>query len=472
MGGLTSYAWRSLAARPLRSLLTIVGIALGVAVLFAALATNAAIDGAIDRTVHDLLGRADLRVEGFTERGLSAASTEAIGDTAGIDGATPILERRTYLAPSVASPTERRASRRRSPSSASTRSTYALVHDLDLAAGVGLDGVTGPGALITERLARDTGQQVGGTIALLGPDGPRSEPIVGILTGDGPLASTDGRTVVVALPEAQTVFATTAASRVDVELADGATPDAVAVALDERLRDEPYVLTGPTELAASIRASTIDFQATTALIAALALFGGAFLIFNTLSMTVAERAREVGLLRAAGATRRQVNGLFLVQALIIGVAGGLLGIVLGAGLAALVAGYLAAAAVVPIDGPVLEPSGALLALVIGAVVTLAAALEPADRAGRIPPVEALRPTGTGRTVRARLRWLVVVFAVVAVAGLALWPSATGSAGTIVAGSSSTDCLLVATLVTPFLLAPARCDRRAALPADHARVRPG
>ena len=133
-------------------------------------------------------------------------------------------------------------------------------------------------------------------------------------------------------------------------------------------------------------------------------------------------------------------------------AGGLLGIVLGAGLAALVAAYLAAAAVVPIDGPVLEPSGALLALVIGAVVTLAAALEPADRAGRIPPVEALRPTGTGRTVRARLRWLVVVFAVVAVTGLALWPSATGSAGTtrwlVVYG-----LLLVATLVTPFLLAP-------------------
>ncbi|HSS35306.1 MAG TPA: FtsX-like permease family protein, partial [Patescibacteria group bacterium] len=448
---MTSYAWRSLAARPLRSLLTIVGIALGVAVLFAALATNAAIDGAIDRTVHDVLGRADLRVEGFTERGLSAASTEAIGDTAGIDGATPILERRTYLAPSVASPPSAEP-----PPPVTVLGidpiTYALVHDLDLAAGVGLDGVTGPGALITERLARATGQQVGGTIALLGPDGPRSEPIVGILTGAGPLASTDGRTVVVALPEAQRVFATTAASRVDVELADGATPDAVAVALDDRLQSEPYVLTGPTELAASIRASTIDFQATTALIAALALFGGAFLIFNTLSMTVAERAREVGLLRAAGATRRQVNGLFLVQALIIGVAGGLLGIVLGAGLAALVAAYLAAAAVVPIDGPVLEPSGALLALVIGAVVTLAAALEPADRAGRIPPVEALRPTGTGRTVRARLRWLVVVFAVVAVTGLALWPSATGSAGTtrwlVVYG-----LLLVATLVTPFLLAP-------------------
>ena len=70
----------------------------------------------------------------------------------------------------------------------------------------------------------------------------------------------------------------------------------------------------------TLRASTIDFQSTTALVAALALFGGAFLIFNTLAMTVTERAREVGLLRAAGASRGQVNRLILSQALVIGLA--------------------------------------------------------------------------------------------------------------------------------------------------------
>ena len=139
MGGLTSYAWRSLAARPLRSLLTIVGIALGVAVLFAALATNAAIDGAIDRTVATWSAGPTCAIEGFTERGLSAASTEAIDETAGVDGATPILERRTYVAPSVASPPSAEP-----PPPVTVLGidpiTYALgLHDLDLAAGVGLD---------------------------------------------------------------------------------------------------------------------------------------------------------------------------------------------------------------------------------------------------------------------------------------------------------------------------------------------
>ena len=74
-----------------------------------------------------------------------------------------------------------------------------------------------------------------------------------------------------------------------------------------------------------MRASTADFQATTALIAAVALFAGAFLIFNTLSMTVSERIREVGLLRAAGARRGQVMSFMLTQALVLGVAGSLLG---------------------------------------------------------------------------------------------------------------------------------------------------
>ena len=459
MGGLSSYAWRSLAARPLRSLLTVVGIALGVAVLFAALATNAGIDGSIERTVQQLLGRADLRIEGFTERGLSAASIKAIGATPGVDVASPILERRTYLTADVTTP----------PSDALPApvtvlgidpATYPGIHDLDLVAGVGPEGSEVPGAVISEHMARDARLAVGNTLALDGAEGPVNVPIVGIVAGDGPLATTDGRTVILGLNGARELFATEAASRVDVQLGAGATADAVAVALESRLTDEPYVLSGPADLAASIRASTIDFQATTALIAALALFGGAFLIFNTLSMTVAERAREVGLLRAAGATRRQVNWLVLVQALLIGLGGGVLGVILGAGLAAVVAWYLETANVVPIDGPVMTPAAVGLAIIVGILVTLAAAIEPADRAGRIPPVEALRPVGVGRTVRARLRWLLVVFAVLAVAGLVLWPGSTGQVGAVrwlvVYG-----ILLIATLLTPFLLGP--LGRLAAVP---------
>ncbi len=451
MGGLSSYAWRSLVAHPLRSLLTVVGIALGVAVLFAALATNAGIEGAIGRTVRDLIGRADLRVEGFTERGLSPASVEAIAGTTGVAVSTPVLERRTYPAPDPLAPPSATL-----PPPVTVLgidpATYPTLHDVDLAAGSGLELADTAGALITERMARETGLALGGTIALQGADGPRAEPIVGILAGAGPLATTDGRTVVLGLDEARALFGTAAVSRVDVGLGGDTSPGAVAVELEGRLTSEPYVVSGPDDLAASIRGSTVDFQATTALIAALALFGGAFLIFNTLSMTVSERVREVGLLRAAGATRRQVNGLVLTQAVAIGVAGSALGVVLGAGLAAFVAWSLRRAAVVPIDGPELTASAVAVAVVVGVAVTLAAAIEPADRAGRIPPVEALRPLGVGPAVRARLRWLVVVFVVVALAALVVWSSTVGLGGAV-RWIAVYGVLLGVTLATPFLLGP-------------------
>ena len=76
--GLDRLAWRAVAARPLRSLLTIVGIALGIAVLSASLTLGAALDQAVDRTVRDLVGRADLRVSGFLETGLSEMSVATI----------------------------------------------------------------------------------------------------------------------------------------------------------------------------------------------------------------------------------------------------------------------------------------------------------------------------------------------------------------------------------------------------------
>jgi len=104
MGGLSSLAFRSLAARRGRTALSIVGIGLGIAVLYASLATDAGIAASIDRTVRDLVGRADLRVESFGPTGLSAATLAEIETAPGIVLAAPALQKRTYLAPDVNDP--------------------------------------------------------------------------------------------------------------------------------------------------------------------------------------------------------------------------------------------------------------------------------------------------------------------------------------------------------------------------------
>ena len=162
-----------------------------------------------------------------------------------------------------------------------------------------------------------------------------------------------------------------------------------------------------------MRASTGDFAATTALIAAIALFAGAFLIFNTLSMTVVERVRELGLLRAAGATRGQLTSYILVQA--IGhrrrrarSSASRSGLLLAAGIAA----WVRTVGSVPLGAPGRHRRSTRSPRCrIGLAVTLAAAIEPARRAGRISPVEALKARLDLPTARrARLRWLIAVFA--------------------------------------------------------------
>src|SRR5919112_1419986 len=94
-----SLAIRSLAARPGRTVLSALGIALGVALLYASLATDAGIAASVDRTVRDLVGRADLRIESFGPNGLSPAALAEIEAAPGVTDPAAALERRTYLLP-------------------------------------------------------------------------------------------------------------------------------------------------------------------------------------------------------------------------------------------------------------------------------------------------------------------------------------------------------------------------------------
>ena len=448
MRGLHGLAWRGLRARSLRTTLTTVGVALGVAVLYAGLATNAGIGAAVDRAVGTLVGSAELRVATFGEAGLSEESLTLIEDAPGVVVAAPSFERRTYLGggqfgpgPLPAPVTLVGIDPMREP----------LIHDLSLVAGAGLAPGNDTGALVSATLAREDGLVIGSRLGVQGIDEPVYLRVAGILAADGPWGGPTGRVVVTDLPVARAVFGVEGITRVDLDLAAGTDPETVIDSLQATLLSEPYTISSPRDLAASMEASTGDFAATTALIAAIALFAGAFLIFNTLSMTVVERMRELGLLRAAGATRRELTTYILLQASVIGVIGSALGMVAGGVLAAGIATWLGAVGSVPVGAPVVRPGDALAALVVGLGVTLAAAIEPARRAGRVAPVEALKARlELPGTRRARLRWLVGVFVAVALLGLVIWPRAAGDAA-LVRALAVYAILLAVVLTVPLIL---------------------
>jgi putative ABC transport system permease protein len=125
--------------------------------------------------------------------------------------------------------------------------------------------------------------------------------------------------------------------------------------------------------------------------AGIALFVGAFVIANTLSITIAQRMREFATLRTLGASRRQVLWSVVVEALVIGILGSLAGLFLGLGLAKLLNKLFVVFGIdLPQGQTVFATRTVIVALVVGTLVTLIASIRPARRATRVPPIAAVR----------------------------------------------------------------------------------
>ena len=459
MRGLARYAWRALAARRARTVLTVVGIALGVGVLVTALGVDAGLDASIDRTVASMVGRADLRLTAFEEKGLSAATLAQIASVGGIAATAPAIERKTFLGSQAGKPVE-----------AVPVTVLGIdplveprVRDMPLKRGKPLVGDADPTALITETLARTDGLDVGDKLQILGAGAPVNVTVSGVLTGDGPELGSAGRTVVLPIRTAMLLniadgdpapTQVDAVTRVDLVLAAGAPVDQVAAAIGTALTLQPYVLSKPQDIAASLRASTLDIRSTMALLAAITLFAASILILNTIAMTVVERIRELGLLRAAGASRGQIARIVATQALVLGVAGSALGIVIGVLLAFVAAAWLRASGQLAIDGPVISGWVVAAGLVAGVGITLVAAFEPARRAAGVSPVAVLRARADpAELARSHTRWLIVVVVVVGAIAVLLMPGGATNLAVPIRAIAVYVLLLIAVLATPPLLGP-------------------
>ncbi len=146
---------------------------------------------------------------------------------------------------------------------------------------------------------------------------------------------------------------------------------------------------------------------------------GSFIIFNTFTITVAERTREFALLRTLGATRRQILGAVALEALVIGLVASLLGMALGLAVRQGASPRCSrrSASGVPTGGLELAPRTIAIALLVGVGVTQVAALAPARRATRVAPIEALQ--GHQAETTKRRRWAPWVAGLVAVLGVAM-----------------------------------------------------
>jgi putative ABC transport system permease protein len=218
-------------------------------------------------------------------------------------------------------------------------------------------------------------------------------------------------------------------SAIEVKAAEGVAPEALRDDIAAALGDGYQVRTGAeaaAEQAAELKDGLAFFNNILLGFAGVALFVGVFLILNTFSIVVAQRVRELALTRALGASRRQLVTSVLVEALVIGLVASALGLAAGIGVGALLAVLAAQFSSLPLASLGVPASALVAAPVVGVVVTLVAAVLPAARASRVPPVAAMQQVATGDRPLTRLS--VAGALVLAVGGMLLGLGLTDNAG--------------------------------------------
>jgi putative ABC transport system permease protein len=248
---------------------------------------------------------------------------------------------------------------------------------------------------IDEATAQREHLQLGQQIVIAGRAPARRYTIAGIARFAGS-ESFGGTSVVLLIPE-QAQYVADEPGRynsINVAASSGVSPAELATRVRAALPATLTVRTGAQEAAnqTSELEEKLGFLRTFLLVFAyVALFVGAFIIFNTISITVAQRTREFGLLRTLGASRGQIMRAVVEEGVLLGVVGAVIGLFGGIGLAPALDGlFKAFGADLPDNGTVLEARTVIVSLGVGIVVTVIAGFFPALRATRVPPMAAMR----------------------------------------------------------------------------------
>ena len=259
---------------------------------------------------------------------------------------------------------------------------------------------TGPGQVVVDKgTAQNNGLDVGETVGVAARGPVRQYRITGIARY-GTVDSIGGSTIAVFdVPTAQALLGKRGQyDTILVAARDGVSPEQLVRELRPIVPAAAQVKTGQQQADANAKDTQEQSKFVQYFLLGfgfIALGVGAFVIFNTLSITLAQRIRELATLRTLGASKRQVKRSVLTEGLVMGVFASLVGLVLGVALAkGLNLLFEAFGVDLPSASMVVEPRTIIVALALGIVVTLIASISPARRATQIAPVAALREGAT------------------------------------------------------------------------------
>jgi len=396
-------AWRYLTGRIGRTILTTLAITLGVALIFGLNGMMPGLQDIFAKTMFAAAGQVDLTVSSASSGNFDPGIVDKVASVPGIAVGAPSLRR------SVGMPTGSRVS---IITLVGVDPHLApMLHSFNVSAGRMLnDGDTGQ-VVIDADTASTLGLRVGSAWKIPTVAGTEAFTVVGLLAG-GTSASTPE--VYVTLPDAQRMTgAGNTISAVEARFVPGSDRATVEAAVRRKLGSEFVVggLSNESTLLATVQTANYMFT----FFGLFALIMGGFIILNTFRTLVAERRHDIGMLRAIGADRRTILGIFLSQSVLQGVLGTAAGIA---------AGYLLTLGALSFYNPMLQnimhinanlspsyTSGTwVAAIALGIGVTVLSAVLPARQAARITPLEALRPQVAEVEERQHSLWVLVGWA--------------------------------------------------------------
>ena len=446
-------AWRYLNGRKLRTFLTTLAVVFGVMVIFGMNIILPTMLQAFQSNIMAASGVEDVTVTHLSGSGFPAEVATKLDGIKGIRAVSATLERTINLPADYLDGNPTRPDRITAinlvgvnPAAAQSLHVY-LVQD----PGRFLQAGDVNSTVISQSLADAYGVSLGESIKVPSVNGIATLTVVGILP---PLTLPGNEEMLVTLAQAQAMTGQAGQiNNIEVALtsADQGLRNQTVASIKTAMGSQYQV--GALESDSSLYASIQLGQAAFNMFGVLALFMGGFIIFNTFRTVVAERRRDIGMLRALGARRSTITGMILIEGLLQGLfgsaAGLLLGYLFGAGLVLLVQQPINAFIHVSMGRPIVSPTLVVTSILIGVGVTVLSGLIPARNASRVTPMDALRPSQA--EIEYKRRSSAGFIAGLAMLAVALVALASGNMGFISLGSIL--FLLGLILAAPALLRP-------------------
>jgi putative ABC transport system permease protein len=427
---LNTISWRHARHHRVRTVLTFFGIVLGVAVIVAIAVVNRSLTTSFQSTIDQIAGKAVLQVTNG-ESGIAESLFPTIRDTPGVRDAAAAVE---GFLPVASAPGERLYVYGVDLLTDSTIREHQFAGS-SFAFDQALDFIAQPDSIaLTESFSRRLRLPLGSRLTLLTSRGKRDYTVRALLKEQGTAKVFGGSFALMDLPVAQRTFGKEGKlDIVDLTVEEAEKIETVQQRLRKRISGAAEV-ERPGKRGEQIELLLTSFRVGLFFVSLIALFVGFFLIYNTVSVSVIQRKKEIGTLRCLGMKRGELLRLILAEALLLALAGSCAGVVVGwllARVALLSVGETVRNlfSLVDLVGSALSSRDLALALSSGVAVAMFAALHPALEAIRVSPLEnarqaAWRPANRGRTSWANRLGLLCL--IISPTLLALASSADGS----------------------------------------------